>query len=70
LEVWPLPSEELINATIGTQLAQYYGENDNILFGFMNEPGGLNIVLWGITMQNVVDAVYGEIGYNDKILLV
>lgn len=53
----------------GTQLAQEYGDDDNILFGLMNEPHDLDMDLWGITMQKVVDAIRQETGNNNKILL-
>lgn len=54
---------------LGTQLAQEYGDDDNILFGLMNEPHDLDMDRWGITMQKVVDAIRKETGNNDKILL-
>lgn len=54
---------------IGTQLAQEYGDEDDILFGLMNEPHDLDMDRWGITMQKVVDAIRKETGNNDKILL-
>ncbi|KAJ4396777.1 hypothetical protein N0V93_000999 [Gnomoniopsis smithogilvyi] len=53
----------------GTQLAQEYGDEDDILFGLMNEPHDLDMDRWGITMQKVVDAIRKETGNNDKILL-
>lgn len=54
---------------IGTQLAQKYGDEDDILFGLMNEPHDLDMDLWGATMQAVVDAIRKETGNNNKILL-
>lgn len=54
---------------VGTQLAQKYGDEDDILFGLMNEPHDLDMDLWGATMQAVVDAIRKETGNNDKILL-
>lgn len=69
MEVMPSWCAELTVATLGTQLAQEYGDNDDILFGLMNEPHDLDMNLWGATMQAVVDAIRGEIGNNNKILL-
>lgn len=54
---------------VGTQLAQKYGDEDDILFGLMNEPHDLDMDLWGATMQAVVDAIRKETGNNNKILL-
>ena len=44
-------------ADLWSQIASYYQNNANMIFGLMNEPYRLNMTLWAVTLQAVVNAI-------------
>ncbi|KAH6603882.1 glycoside hydrolase family 5 protein [Trichoderma cornu-damae] len=51
------------------QIAEYYRDNDKIIFGLMNEPHDLDVKLWAQTCQKVVTAVRKAGATSQMILL-
>jgi endoglucanase len=44
-------------ADLWSQIAVNYQNNANIIFGLMNEPHNLNMSLWVVTLQTVINAI-------------
>ncbi|KZT02406.1 glycoside hydrolase family 5 protein [Laetiporus sulphureus 93-53] len=55
-------------ASIWTQLAALYGNNDRLLLGIMNEPHDLDIPTWAESVQYVVNAIRST-GATNYLLL-
>ncbi|PCH33921.1 glycoside hydrolase family 5 protein [Wolfiporia cocos MD-104 SS10] len=55
-------------ASIWSQIAALYGQNDRLLFGVMNEPHDLDIPTWAESVQYVVNAIRAA-GATNYLLL-
>lgn len=42
-------------ASVWSQLSKFYGANDRLIFGIMNEPHDLDIAAWAASVQYVVN---------------
>jgi endoglucanase len=56
-------------ASLWTQLATKYKDEEKVVFGLMNEPHDLNIVMWAETVQAAVTAIRQAGATTQMILL-